>query len=94
MKIENIFSVLTDDPDEAKMLKAKADLMIKISNKKEELNVSQKEFAKLAKTTQPKISNIVNGKMSALSIDWLMVVASRVGVYQMDKGDGPGPIIF
>ncbi len=79
MKVKNILSILTDDPDQKKMLEAKCDLMIKICRRKDELDMSQTDFAKLAKTTQPKISNIVNGKMSALSIDWLMVVASRVG---------------
>ena len=79
MKYDNAFHLLTKDPHKAKILKVKADLMIAILEKKEQLQMTQTEFAELAHTTQPKISKIANGQMSAMSMEFLMVVASRVG---------------
>lgn len=70
---------MTSDVHEQKMIEEKIILTMRIRHRMKELGVSQSEFAELAKTSQPKISNIVNGKIFNMTIDWLMVVASRVG---------------
>lgn len=80
MKIDNIFDLVTSDKSEAKMMQRKSAIMISIRRKKDDLGMNQSQFAEYAKTTQPKISNLLNGRLSKITIDWLLVVADRVGV--------------
>jgi predicted XRE-type DNA-binding protein len=79
MKNSDLTKLLSSCPSELKVINRKVELMLNILAKKEELGCTQKEFAALAGTTQPKISSISKGEISQMTIGWLMVVADKVG---------------
>lgn len=74
------FEVLTKDPVELKVYKAKSALMILIVEHKRDNNLTQKQIAKICGVTQPRISSIINARFDLLSIDGLMRIALKLGI--------------
>ena len=79
IKYDNIFDAVTDNKEEANELQTRADLMIAIrdivtDNKWKQLEVSEK-----IGLTQPRVSDLLNGKIDKFSIDLLMTCLFRLG---------------
>ena len=74
------FELLTKDPVELKVYKAKSALMILIVEHKRDHNLTQKEMAKICGVTQPRMSSIMNSRFDLLSIDGLIRIAVRLGI--------------
>lgn len=64
---------------EAENLKLRAQLMIEIERYIEEHNLTQAEAAKHMCTTQPRINDIVQGRIEKCPIDRLVNMLSAVG---------------
>ena len=79
IKLDNPFDVVTDDKEEASELQIRADLMITIRDIVEEKGWKQAEAAKVLKMTQPRVSDLLQGKIEKFSIDLLMTCLHRVG---------------
>ena len=75
----NVFSDLGFTPEEAQNLKIRADLMIEISKLIEERGLTQAAAAKLLGVTQPRVSDLVNGKIDRFSVDTLIGMLGRAG---------------
>jgi predicted XRE-type DNA-binding protein len=58
---------------------AKADLVILIERRIEELGLTQAEAAHHLGSTQPKVSKIVRGGTSGVSMDWLVSALVKLG---------------
>ena len=74
------FELLTNDPVELKVYKAKSALMILIVEYKRDHNLTQKEMARICGVTQPRMSSIINSRFDLLSIDGLMRIALSLGI--------------
>lgn len=61
-------------------LNAKAELMIKIRDVIEAEGMAQSDVASLAKVTQPRISDLLKGKVDLFTVDSLMDIADAIGV--------------
>ncbi|MEM1178014.1 MAG: helix-turn-helix transcriptional regulator [Acidobacteriota bacterium] len=75
----NVFSDLGFAPEEALNLKVRSDLMIEISKMIEEQGLTQTAAAKLLKVTQPRISDLVRGKIDRFSVDSLIEMLGHAG---------------
>lgn len=75
----NVFSDLGFEPDEAQNLRIRADLMIEISKLIEARNLTQTAAAELLKVTQPRISDLVRGKIDRFSVDSLIEMLGHAG---------------
>ena len=86
--MNNLFELATQDPVELNslILKSKLSVIIRLLVKKSEL--SQVEVAKVLQTTQPRVSNLLNGKLSKFSIDFLLESLCRLG-YKLDVDFDP-----
>lgn len=69
-----------EDPAEAENIKLRAKLMRAIISHIERKKLSQAAAAKLMGVTQPRISNLVRGKVDLFSIDTLITMASAAGL--------------
>jgi predicted XRE-type DNA-binding protein len=69
-----------EDPGEAENMKLRAKLMRAIINHIEKRKLSQAAAAKLMGVTQPRISDLVRGKVDLFSIDMLINMASAAGL--------------
>jgi predicted XRE-type DNA-binding protein len=79
IKFDNIFDAITDNPEEASELQTRADLMSVIRDIVQDNNWKQSEAAEKMGLTQPRVSNLLNGKIDKFSIDLLMTCLYRLG---------------
>lgn len=76
----SVFDDLGFDQTEARHLKIRATLMNAIIYYIEENEMTQIEAAELFEVTQPRISNLLNGKINLFSIDTLVTMLSMVNI--------------
>ena len=76
---ENIFDAVTDDKAEASELQTRSDLMIVLRDIIDDNGWQQKQAAEHLGLTQPRVSDLKNGKIEKFSIDLLMSCLYRVG---------------
>jgi predicted XRE-type DNA-binding protein len=79
----NPLELLAKDPVELSIVTLKARLMMVVTKLIREQRYTQAEAAKLLGVSQPRISNLMNGKLSKFSIDMLIEMMGRLG-YLMD----------
>lgn len=76
----SVFDALADTPAEAENLKVRSQLMKAIRDRIDEFGWSQKKAAENLGVTQPRISDLKNGKLSRFSLDTLVNLATQVGL--------------
>ena len=79
IEFNNIFEAITDNPEEANELQTRADLMIVIRDIVSEHGWKQAEAAEKMGITQPRTSDLLNGRIDKFSIDLLMTCLFRLG---------------
>jgi predicted XRE-type DNA-binding protein len=84
MKVErstgNVFRDLGFSPKEAEILRLRAELMAELKHLIESRELTQRSAAKLLGVTQPRISDLVRGKIDMFSIETLIDMLARAGV--------------
>jgi predicted XRE-type DNA-binding protein len=75
----NVFSDLGFPDEEAENLRVRADLMIRLSELIEERGLTQAKAAKLLGVTQPRVSDLLRGKIQLFSVDSLIEMLGRSG---------------
>jgi predicted XRE-type DNA-binding protein len=78
-EFENVWDALADTPEEAANLTLRSDLMRKIETIVKKNNWTQAEAAKRCGVTQPRINDLLRGRISRFSIDALVNIASALG---------------
>ena len=76
----NVFRDLGFSKQEAENLKIRTDLMIRLSQLIETRRLTQAQAANLFEVTQPRISDLVRGKIDRFSIDTLVAMLSHAGL--------------
>jgi predicted XRE-type DNA-binding protein len=77
----NVFRDLGFAEDEAEHLRIRSSLMIAVRKLIEDRSLTQAEAARLFGVTQPRISNLVRGRIDLFSIDTLIDMLARAGVH-------------
>ena len=76
----NVFQDLGFDPEESENLRLRADLMIELSRLIDSKGWTQEEAAEIMGVTQPRISDLVRGKIDRFSIDSLISMLGSAGI--------------
>jgi predicted XRE-type DNA-binding protein len=76
----NVFKDLGFPPDEAAHLLIRADLMIQLARILKERRLTQVRAARLLGVSQPRVSDLVRGRIDLFSIDSLVEMLARLGV--------------
>ena len=76
----NVFRDLGFSKPEAENLKIRTDLMIRLSKVIEGRRLTQTQAATLFGVTQPRISDLVRGKIDRFSIDTLVAMLGHAGI--------------
>jgi predicted XRE-type DNA-binding protein len=76
---ECVWDALADTPEEAANLRMRSDLMHKISVFIGTKNWTQSEAAKACGVTQPRINDLLRGKIARFSVDALVNIAASLG---------------
>ena len=76
----NVFKDLGFSEEEAENLKIRADLMIELTKLIEAQALTQGAAAKLLGVTQPRVSDLMRGKIDRFSVDGLIEMLGHAGV--------------
>jgi predicted XRE-type DNA-binding protein len=75
----SVWDAIADTPEEAANLTMRSDLMDEIEAIIKENGWTQKEAAKRCGVTQPRINDLLRGRIARFSIDALVNIASALG---------------
>jgi predicted XRE-type DNA-binding protein len=75
----NAFELLTDDSKEIENYTMRSNMMNAIVDLISNKSWTQKEAAEYLGVTQPRISNLKNGRISKFSVDMLMGMLAKLG---------------
>lgn len=76
----NVFRDLGFSAEDATSLSIRSDLMIRLGKVVETRGLTQARAAELFRVTQPRVSDLVRGKIERFSIDTLIAMLSRSGI--------------
>ena len=76
----NVFADIGFPRKEAAHLLIRSDLMIQLTNLIDDRGLTQKQAAEALGVTQPRISNLVRGRIDLFSIDTLVEMLTHLGV--------------
>jgi predicted XRE-type DNA-binding protein len=75
----NVWEAVADTPEEAANLTVRSDLMDEIEAIIKKKGWTQKEAAKRCGVTQPRINDLLRGRIARFSLDALVNIASALG---------------
>ncbi len=76
----NVFLDLGFDPEEAAHLEVRSTLMFSIRKLIQDRGLTQAKAAELLGVSQPRVSNLVQGRIELFSIDSLVDMLARAGI--------------
>lgn len=76
----NVFHQLGFSPEKAAHLEIRAALMSQLRHEIEKQGLTQAAAARLLRVSQPRVSDLVRGKIDLFSIDSLVTMLAYVGV--------------
>ncbi len=76
----NVFRDLGFSPDEAEHLLVRSELMIRVQKLIASRRLKQAEVAKILRVTQPRVSDLLRGRIDLFSTDALIDMLARLGV--------------
>lgn len=71
-RVTSVWDVLVDSPEEAENLRVRSQLMQAIKQVVNDWNISQKEAAQRLHITQPRLNDLLKGKIDKFSLDALV----------------------
>ncbi|WP_423759618.1 helix-turn-helix domain-containing protein [Burkholderia sp. NLJ2] len=76
----NVWDAIEGQPAEAENMKLRSELMIALKHRITQLEISQSEAAKLLGITQPRVSDLMRGKINLFGLDALVNMATAAGL--------------
>ena len=80
-KFESIWDAIENTPEESENMKLRSTLMMALKNHLTRTEMSQAEAAKLFGVTQPRVSDLLRGKINLFSLDALVNMATAAGLH-------------
>ena len=80
-KFASIWDATEDTPGETENMKLRSTLIMAIKSHITETGISQAEAAKLLGVTQPRISDLMRGKINLFGLDALVNMAAAAGLH-------------
>jgi predicted XRE-type DNA-binding protein len=75
----NVWDALCDTPEEAANLTARSELMMQITRIVKKSGWTQAEAAKRCRVTQPRMNDLLRGRIDRFSLDALVNIATTLG---------------
>jgi predicted XRE-type DNA-binding protein len=79
-RFKSVWDAIESSPTEAANMKARSDVLIAIRKVVDGWNVTQAEAAKRLGINQPRINDLLRGRVDKFSLDALMNLAARAGL--------------
>ena len=79
-KFANVWDAIGDGTAEAANMTMRSDLLIAIAERVRSWNVTQAEAARRLDVTQPRLNELLRGRIANFSLDALVSLADRAGL--------------
>jgi predicted XRE-type DNA-binding protein len=76
----NVWDAIEDSPEDASIMTMRSNVMIAIKDQVRGWNMTQAQAARRLGITQPRLNDLLHGKISKFSLDTLMTLATRAGL--------------
>ena len=76
----SVWDALEDTPEEAENMKLRSGLMVALKEHLARIDMSQSQAAKLFGVTQPRVSDLMRGKINLFGLDALVNMAAAAGL--------------
>ena len=76
----NVWDAIEDSPEDAATMTMRSKVMIAIKDKVRSWNTTQARAARRLDITQPRLNDLLRGKINKLSLDTLLTLATRAGL--------------
>jgi predicted XRE-type DNA-binding protein len=76
----NVWDAIADSPEEAATMTMRSNVMIAITYQVRAWKTTQAQAARRLGITQPRLNDLLNGKINKFSLDALMTLATRAGL--------------
>ena len=80
-RFANVWDAIEDTPAQAENMKLRSTLMMALKDHITRLGLSQSEAAKLLGVTQPRISDLMRGKIELFGLDTLVNMVGAAGLH-------------
>lgn len=80
-RFASVWDAIEDTPEEAENMKLRSVLMMALKNHLARTGMSQAQAAKLFGVTQPRVSDLMRGKISLFGLDALVNMATAAGLH-------------
>jgi predicted XRE-type DNA-binding protein len=80
-RFDNVWDAISDTPEEAENMKLRSSLMTALEDYIEREGLSQSQAAKVFGVTQPRVSDLVRGKIQLFGLDSLVNMAVAAGLH-------------
>lgn len=80
-QFSSVWDAIEDTPEEAENMKLRSELMMSLKERITNNHLSQSQAAKLFGVTQPRISDLMRGKINLFGLDTLINMASVAGLH-------------
>ena len=90
-RFASVWDAIENTPQAAASMKARSTLMMELSGYIESRGLTQAQAANLLGVTQPRVSDLIRGKIALFSLDTLLNMASAAGmspVLELSKPKG------
>ncbi|MDB5990854.1 MAG: hypothetical protein JWQ10_2257 [Herbaspirillum sp.] len=77
----SVWDAIEDTPEEAENMKLRSILMMALKNHIDRRNLTQVQAAKLFGITQPRVSDLMRGKIGLFALDALVNMATAAGLH-------------
>ena len=84
-RFTSVWDAIEDTPQQAASMKARSALMMALSATIQERGMTQSDAAALFGVTQPRISDLMRGKVNLFSLDTLIDMAATAGMAPIVK---------
>jgi predicted XRE-type DNA-binding protein len=79
-RFASVWDAIEDTPQQAASMRARSALMMELENIIKQRGMTQAKAAALFGVTQPRVSDLVRGKINLFSLDCLMDMATAAGL--------------
>jgi len=79
-KFTNVWDALEDTPAQAANMTMRSDLLIALRQRIGTWKITQAQAARRLKVTQPRLNDLLRGRVSKFSLDALVELADRAGI--------------
>lgn len=88
-RFSSVWDAIEDTPQQAASMRARSELMMNLTEVIRERGMTQSDAAELFGVTQPRISDLMRGKINLFSLDTLIDMAATAGMSPTVKVSKP-----